>query len=255
MNARRILTATALTASLAGMAHADTVIIFDDFSGTGVELNGATPDIGPGNWDAGTGIFLDDGSILGGDSSANGNPAENEGSAFLAFTPEAGTLYELEATITNPGASWVAVGFADTNNTKKGVNGRLSNSNTEVGGFAWMLTLDGKQSAFSGKGTGLKYGVEGTADNTVPVTLKILLDTTDTVWTAEYFVDGTTLGPAADLPSLATSQISYVAISRDNNTNTPVATISSFSLTQVPEPSSLALMGLGGLAMMRRRRA
>lgn len=259
MNALKIITATALTTSLTAAVHAETIIAFEDFAGTGVDLNGTAPDIGigTGNWQSGPGIFTDAGEIIGADGTTNGGTATREGSAVLDFTPVDGTIYELEAVITNPGGAWVGVGFSDSANQLSGSNGRVSNTVPGVfGGYAWMFTLNGRQAAFNGIGTNNKIATEDTVANTTPVTLKVVLDTTggSGAWTAEYFVNGSAL----EAPSLLVadaSNISHVAISRDINTGALPASIDSFKLTEVPEPGSIALLGLGGLVMLRRRRA
>jgi hypothetical protein len=81
-------------------------------------------------------------------------------------------------------------------------------------------------------------------------TLTIVLNTQALQWTAEWFVGATSVrGPEAFATNPTT--ITHVGFARENGQG---STITSFSLTSVPEPCSALLGGLGILALLRRRR-
>lgn len=76
-----------------------------------------------------------------------------------------------------------------------------------------------------------------------------LFPPSDTDWTPYSFT--TTLGP--DVSGGVTLQ--FVATTGAASGSESILEIDAVSVDVVPEPTSLALLGLGGLAMMRRRRA
>ena len=79
--------------------------------------------------------------------------------------------------------------------------------------------------------------------------MSIVLNTEATAWTAEWFVDASSVRSETFVSN--PTGINYVGLGRDNCAN---VTFSNFNLSVVPEPSSAALLGLGGLALLRRRR-
>ncbi|MDD5708731.1 MAG: hypothetical protein PHR35_22685, partial [Kiritimatiellae bacterium] len=160
----------------------------DDFSGEASDpLNGTVPDIrssGYETWIAAA-SFHADGSV--GDSST--------GSAWLPFTPAAGNVYQLSATIdvTSGGENWITLGFAATADTSK--------SFTSYGyGSVGLCHNRG-----SGKGaTYMGPGQEGPAAFDAPfgeVRFTIVLDAQDpssTNWTVSFFANDVLLrGPVA----------------------------------------------------------
>lgn len=232
---------------LAPCAQADTVIYQDDFSGSAnTDLGGSTPDVSlsGSSWvtansrgDAGAAqVFSANGTI-----DQDGPGSSHDAGALLPFAIEPNRIYTLEADFVNAQPNWIAVGFASSNNTLDGGNGRHSGTRAnEFGGYAWALSRNNSgtdQELWRGIGTSPLSNVGGGdfVDPLASVNIRIVLDTTDTnALTAEYFFNGTSQGTAT-LPQNAFNDISFVGISSDGNTGNGTATISNFSLTSDTE--------------------
>jgi len=154
------------------------VIYSDRFSDSG-DLNGAIPDVTTGGaaWVA-SAEWNKDGTYSGG----------SHGNGFLAFTPEAGKVYTLSATLSVTSGRWLALGFTRDN--------VIDTDFWENGGTAWVLLRDtGVVDSWSGDigqgGTNPGVGGKETLDTiSGSVDLLIVLDTRDAQWTVEWFVDG-----------------------------------------------------------------
>lgn len=265
----QLTTALAVSALMAGAAHAATVIYQDDFIGhADVDtdgLNGETPDIGASNWVAAP-TYGADGSI------ANGAGA----SAALDFTPVDGFVYTLDASFrnfanvgtVNPDNDWVALGFATGTSTGTGNLARFTDGSTPQG-VAWIL-MRGNTTANVNNVAWLGSATDGTPtggnttwsgseadDYGADLDLRVVLDTTGGTgnWTATWFAKTAAAGTYTEVAAeadLLTEGITSVAIARGGEGFT--ADVTAFSLTAVPEPGSLALLGLGSLLIGARRR-
>ncbi|MEM6259557.1 MAG: PEP-CTERM sorting domain-containing protein [Planctomycetota bacterium] len=120
-------------------------------------------------------------------------------------------------------------------------------------GGATFITI-----TFSGLDDSLNYDIVGfvnggnTINNTVPVTFSA--DGVDILTTGAATSGGSssgTLAPAI-ISSASTDGSGVLEVTFSTN-NTPFG-IGGLTLTAVPEPGSLALLGLGGLCVLRRRR-
>jgi hypothetical protein len=264
----RLLAASAILAMTAAPASAATVIYQDDFSGGTGDLNGLAPDIGANNWVAmsefnANGSFLDEGGA-----------GSGGGSATLAFTPVDGLIYTLDVSLNQVigDANWIGVGFAEGQSSLDTANNRFLNqaaSGTDwTLGKAWMF-IRGDNSTFNnhsflgindgGVNAGNRDSVDTPATfNETAVDLRIVLDTTDGAgaWTATWFaklpVDAayTEVRPEAVLLDENITSVGLVKSADD-----VTGSVTSFSLTVVPEPATsvMALVGLGALAMRHRR--
>ncbi len=237
-------------------AHAFTIIYSHDFSGGTGALNGTPVDVGTANWVA-SDLFRQNGTI---------NPGP--GSATLAFTPQDGNLYSLDATltgVTGAGNDWIALGFAngqslDTNTASRFITG-------QVIGTSWMLFRGSNNGNFAFRGLG-SGGNGGTTDGQQwvgplanegggDVDLRILLDTTGGpgTWTATWLAkrptdaDYTVVRPAT---AMLTESMNSVGLAIANPGIS--GGIQSFSLSIVPEPSTGLLLALAGLGLLGRRR-
>jgi hypothetical protein len=195
---------------------------------------------------------------------ANGVNSTTLGDSWLLpFTPQSGYLYTLTASLTfsgNPG-NWVGLGFAqhDSHNVPSGY-GRFSDSgNNGPTGYDWMILTEssGNVQYFGGaKAANTIFNANG-AFTAGPQTLtaEVLLNTSGANWTVSAYVNGVQMG--TNFTYSANPTISAVGFTQ-NALSTPANyQWNSLALTAtVPEPSALALTGLGlaGLFATRRGR-
>lgn len=255
--------AALVPASLSGVT-----IYSDNFDGGGSTLNSLSPDVTPGpSWVAAS-LFQADGST--GDAA---------GSATLAFTPENGLIYTLDASLSGLGLvggadnDWFAVGFVNGQSDAGGTFSRFITGS--VVGTAWMMhrgdvSLGTNQTFLGtgqtgsgnfglGSGGGENTGQEWALDPTSSaIDLRVILDTTGGTdnWTATWLArasgDSSYVEARPTETLLPGATISAVGVARSNNGIT--GTLESFTLTSVPEPSSLMLAFLGAFAALQRRR-
>jgi hypothetical protein len=230
-------------------------IYFDDFNRTGV-LNGSTTTTGGGVWATNnisptfTSLLETNGTILTTTSGA-GNEV-----AYLSFTPQANSVYQLsmEYRSTSTSGNWVNFGFG-------------AGTPPSAGGFpndstGWLLLYDqGGGSANTGFGYRTNFDlVSGSGFSTDMAnfhTYTLELDTRPALWTYTVLVDNVQVGVTFAYPSVnpAITQVHIGAVAGI----TPQ--LNSFSLVQtvVPEPSTWAMLMLGcgvlALVALRRRAA
>lgn len=243
---RQLLTTAALVGFTAIPASAAITIYSETFSSPfetseTSPLNGTTPNItvSTNTWTASD--WRENGTAPTSTSTAD------DDSAFLAFVPASNTIYTLSATLTQPagGAAtgWAGIGFTGGNTTT--VSFFLNNA------APWMLWRPSNASAPNEVVSWLGTGATGSVNEgqfTGTATFDIVLNTQAATWTAEWFVNGVTVRPAE---AVATQAITHIGLGRENGIS---STFSNFSLTQIPEPSTALLGGLGILALLRRRR-
>jgi hypothetical protein len=214
---------------LIAVQSASAAIIYQDsFSGSSTNtLIGTTPTIttGGNSWVGSNPSFA-----------ANGQAVANAG-AYLAFTPTAGSVYNLAGTL-NPvstgGDGWFAFGFTDT-----GLPFNYSPS--------WFLV---KPSNFGGAVFSVKNSDGGDDNILTPLgnvtnssnVFTIALDTTSSDWVAKFSVNGTVMDTQVftDNP-----KISYIGIFANGDVLATGSRITNLELSVVPETSTSALFVIG----------
>lgn len=256
MNVRRffggwtVATVALSLLAMAGMARA-TTLYQDSFTRTG-QLLGSTPDVvdtGGATWLAATNVFLNGSAVN--FSGTNGYPIPQGSStlfpnAFLSFTPQNGHIYSLSADInmlsgydSSVAYDWVGFGFATSAVT--------DNYFASVGADYTMPKNNTLLQFFAGPGTsnpvknGGSNNWQGPA-NDVFNSYKLVLDTTTPLWSIALYTNGVEMASAT---YSSNPSISYVGFGSDKG----VAYIDNFTLTDVPEPSVLGLVALGGLLL------
>ncbi len=263
-----LITAIALggfAALLPATLSAATVLFSDDFSGGTGNLNGTAPDTRPGteSWisasQGSTPLFLANGAFTGGSTSTTG------GTATLAFTPEQGKVYTLDATLSftvGSSGSWLGLGFAKGQNVTASASNRFSSPTGDVIGRAWSFfrnNTNNPNAAMDGTNSTAVWTTlfPETSGNTQTIDLRVVLDTSAGAgnWTATWYARQTgdpsyiAVRATADL---VTEDIDSVGFAMSGSGMS--GTVDNFSLTVVPEPSAMLLGALGLLGLLRRRR-
>lgn len=173
-----------------------------------------------------------------------GATGANDDHAYLSFTPQAGFVYTLQATLSPQGGSWFSLGFSASNSTT--INWQDSPNNPVFWGLV-RQPGGGNPQFFQGTGTG-GGGAFGLSTLSGLQTVTITMDTTGANWSATIDIAGST----ATRTFTGAPTINYVGFGTDNGPGF----VSDFSLTAVPEPTSVAMLGLaaGGFALLRLRR-
>lgn len=225
-------------------SQAQTTIFSDDFSGSGLPLNGTTPDITTNGevWEAGN-AFFDDGTA---DSPIAASPDGQ--AAHLDFTPISGAIYTAEATVVNTNPNWIAFGFLpDDPTTADWTVQSFAVRHSNAPGYAWMLTRNNasanNQEGFLGGGTaGAQPWNGNVVDATQPIDFKIILDTSGTNWTAQWFFNNVSQGDPVAYAVEGNPGIGGIGFSHERNaTANSGATMESFSLVQELPPTLLTL--------------
>lgn len=244
---KQLLTTAALIGFTAIPAHAATVYshTFTGGSATDDSLNTTTTTLGGGTW-------------VSSDWRANGTTPTSGGfsddGAYLSFTPTIGLIYTLSMTATQPtggdNTGWLGLGFTQGNTASD-----TSFASATINAAPWLLWRPSNAVSGGASQVVTRLGPATTTPTnegafTGTQTLTIVLNTQALQWTAEWFVGATSVrGPEAFATNPTT--ITHVGFARENGQG---STITSFSLTSVPEPSSALLGSLGLLALLRRRR-
>ena len=208
---------------VASPAIAQTTIYADDFSGdSATDLNGLAPDTAP---DSETWASSTTASAWKADGSIAGNAGSTWRNAFLPFAPENNKAYTLsldvDLDVVGDWDGWMAMGFAEYGETEDSFAGN--------GPSPWMFRNypDSTHSY-------VEMYLLGTMDKTwvqttlTTVNMQIVLDTGPVLWTAEWFVNGTSeRGPVA-LSTTANPAIAYVGFGQRS---TASGNVDNFELT------------------------
>jgi len=276
------LASLAVVAGVGTASRAD-VIYSDTFGGAaGTALGGNTPAVASGldggtagaTWNAATttgggtdAVWTYSGSNSVTMTSPTTSTARDTAlisNAVLPFTPQSGFIYDLKATIQVPSTTdnhWVGLAYLQgTLNGHTTTGQALSNDNPTglvivrdgpaastspnyVDVFEGAAGGTGGDTQFAPSATSLTGGTVGTA-----ITVDLILNEQVASPTISWLLNGISVGSPVTLSG--NQPIGNVAFGDDT---APLGTVTNFSLTTVPEPTSLSLLGLGGLLALRRR--
>ena len=241
MTGRTILAVVAVAMLLTVQAMADT-IFSDTFTlnttnrTAGTVLNGLTTEVGGLTW-KGT-DKLGGNSSDGYASSAGTNNAW--GSVVLAAAPTDTVTLTTVISGVDGTTNWFSIGMGNQ------ATNRISDASQKV----WLLVHKGYTMLFTPSTTDVNPSGAGitTAGNH---TIQFIYD--PTALTVTITIDGAT-PTAFNAVSISGWQPSNsTVVGFGNNGTQDTLHVTDFSMTMVPEPATLALLGVGGLAMLRRR--
>jgi hypothetical protein len=251
-------TTLSLAAASAGLILAATsanaaVIVAENFGGSGTALNATAADTfaagiatagGSSSWVAGA-DFLDNGVVT--DDGDNSAAYLNLGSYINDTKGTAAGMFELTMTISETTSEWLSLGFAASNTPS------TSQNFTGTSGMGNIIyRADGELDMWAGPGTTFG-GVDGPNGNSGPRTLTVTLDLTGHDGVTDFGTVSWSDSVIGDLGSVSyTSDVNFGSILLSESASG--GTVSALSLSQIPEPTTTALLGLGGLALIFRRR-
>lgn len=257
MKTRATLYLAAVSAGLilAATSANAAVIVAESFGGSGATLNGTvagtfaagiTSAGGSSTWTAGT-DFLDNGVVT--DNAAKSAAYLNLGSYINDTKGTAAGMFELTMTISETTSAWLSLGFA-TSNTP-GTGGDF----TALSGMGNIIYReDGELDMWAGPGTTFG-GVDGQNGYSGARILTVTLDLTGYDGVTDF---GTVSWSDSSLGSLGSisynSDVNFGSILISESASGGTVSALSLDHTAIPEPTTTALLGLGGLALILRRR-
>lgn len=234
----------ALVCGLGSAAQA-AIIYQDSFTGSG-EINGVAPTTttGGATWTAASGMSMDGSGTL----TFNG-----ERNAYLPFTPVAGNVYTLTATLDNT-ASRASFGFATVNFASPTTASYWHTINSPS---PWVALGTGDDALYFLTGTGWSGATEVVKPAPVGAsTMSIVLDTKTDVntWSATFWLGPTQIGAAKTFSAGSWTQ-NAVGFGSMGSSGESGFQAMDFELSVIPEPATFAVM-LSALAaaVIRRRR-
>ena len=214
------------------------ILYYDDFSGLpSVGLDGAVPDttIDGAVWTNANVKWAADGFVTGGANVQRGG--------FLPFSPEAGKVYEYSVKVdmtTYPNnGDYLMIGF-----------GTALSGNPLAVDAAEMMIRGGGYIRYEIDGGTLDGGSDAVVNintNVAPYTFKMVLDTTETAWTVEYYVDGDKIGDGvfSSNPSIQSIMINQYGAAEGSVDNLLLA-----SFSAPPSIGGISLSIVGGKAIV-----
>ncbi len=242
-------------------ANAAFIIVDEKFDGTGNAISGTTAETfdsaittagGSDTWTSSS-YFKDNGNYSGGPQPRSARL--NLGSYLNDAKGTVTGKFDLTATISSGSVDWLSLGFRNSGSTN------ISNNFETFGGIGTMiLQNNGDIDMFGGVGNANEVAADDVTYSG-PRTLTVSLDLTSA---GGY--DGTSnFGTVTFSDSVAGEFGSYTYTSDQNFQSILISSATgpgggltgdydALTLVQMPEPSSAALLGLGGLALMLRRK-
>jgi hypothetical protein len=259
------VTTSLVLAATSANAQMNTIVA-ENFGGTGAALNGKTADTfaaavtaagGSSIWGAGA-AFLDNGTVSV-DTFQNAAYL-NLGSYINNAKGTASGMFDLTMTISPTVGAWISLGFA-TNTTPNTAKNFTDTGTGAVGSTVGIATIIYRAVSAPGEldmfgGLGNQNAVDGPDGNLGNRTVTVTLDLTPAVYNGSTTFGKVTWSDSA-LGTLGTFNYTVdrnfgsILISEANSSG---GTISGLTLSQIPEPSTIALLGLGGLGLILRRR-
>lgn len=257
--------ATAVSAGLASAASAG-IIYQDNFTGSTAlgTLNGSAPTVDNGNSATWTSYATGSGSAArgwsdSGYSMAGANSGREE--AYLLFTPVSGQIYTLSAGLETTGEPgnfagypdgnyWAALGFMTTPST--------TTSFDSSGASPYVINRYNGSGGSAIEGPGTSGGYVNFSNTPGLNSYSVVLNTTASAWTYQMYLTNSSVTNSLVASGTFASNPVITAVGIENLIG--FATVSNFSLTSaaVPEPTTLAAFGLGGLGLLlmgRRRKS